>query len=76
MSSVAFPSKYNGGLNTFFFFIKFYFQSLQNEKTKMFETKKNKVYEDQRVYQDEVVKLKNQYQAILKNMKDTVKIRK
>jgi len=42
----------------------------------MFETKKNKVYEDQRVYQDEVVKLKNQYQAILKNMKDTVKIRK
>ena len=40
----------------------------------MLETKKNKIYEDQRVYQDEVVKLKNQYQAILKNMKDAVEM--
>lgn len=39
----------------------------------MLETKKNKIYEDQRIYQEDVTKLKNQYQIILKNMKDTVK---
>lgn len=47
-------------------------QSLQNEKSKLIEVKKQKIYEDQRDYHDEVVKLKAGYQNRLKTMKEDV----
>lgn len=45
---------------------------MQNEKTKILEIKKNKIYEDQRNFQDEVIKLKTQNQNTLKNMQGSV----